>query len=212
MSNIFQRRTDRDIEGQSRRSPGMRLRWHMHRADISMGDLARFLKTSAVEVSSIIQGESVHEGTPWENPPDDHGAGKKGDTPCVCGHALSDHGAAPVRPCAYIHKATLLGKEIDSHICTCKVFVPQIEPRYGLPSGDDEDPSANAEPDYSTLTFGELLELDNYMVCHCTPGVGQINEETGICLCTGCGKLMRAATLGEFLRLKKIPFEMEKSS
>ena len=69
MSDILRRRTERELEAESRRSPGARLRWLRTQKGITLGDLARFLNCSVVEISAIEQGKSVSEGAEWINPP-----------------------------------------------------------------------------------------------------------------------------------------------
>ena len=70
MSDILRRRTDRELETESRRSPGIRLRWLRMRKGLTMADLADFLGCSVTEVSSIERGLSVHPDTSWSSSPD----------------------------------------------------------------------------------------------------------------------------------------------
>jgi DNA-binding transcriptional regulator YiaG len=55
------RRTDSEMEKKSRLSPGDRLRWLRLKSGRSMGDLARFLNCSVVEISQIERGVSVQD-------------------------------------------------------------------------------------------------------------------------------------------------------
>jgi len=57
----LQKRTDSEMEKKSRLSPGDRLRWLRLKSGRSMGDLARFLNCSVVEISQIERGRTVDD-------------------------------------------------------------------------------------------------------------------------------------------------------
>jgi DNA-binding transcriptional regulator YiaG len=57
----LRRKTDEEMEKQSRLSPGDRLRWLRLKSGRSMGDLARFLNCSVVEISQIERGRAVDD-------------------------------------------------------------------------------------------------------------------------------------------------------
>jgi transcriptional regulator with XRE-family HTH domain len=70
MSDIFRQRSARETETDSRRCPGMRLRWLRQKKGLTMGQLADVLGCSVTEVSAIERGLAVHPDTPWDASPD----------------------------------------------------------------------------------------------------------------------------------------------